>query len=133
MNIAPAAFAALCGNKALDFAHISHNRAGVCLLDYRSARNFDFKVGALFTVASAAFAALAVLSGVFPFVSEVGKRCKIVIDNKNNVAAFAAVAAVGSARGNIFFSVKRNGTCAAVACLDFYFSSINKHNFVLLI
>ena len=129
MHITPAALTALCGNKTLCFAHICHNCLAVCFTDDCATRHFNFKVLSLFAVASSAFSALTVRSGIFALVSKIGKGSQIVINNKNHVAAFSAVATVGPACGNIFFSVKGNGSCSTVTAFYFYLCYIYKHTF----
>ena len=129
MPVAPAALAAFGGHKALCFAHIRHNGAAVCFFDYCAAGNFDFKVGSVFAVLFVSLSGQAVLCCIFSFVSEIRKRCKIVVNDENNVAALAAVAAVRAAGGNIFFTVKRNCARAAVAGFDLNFCYIYKHRF----
>ncbi len=129
MHVSPAAFAALCRNKAFGLAHIRHNGAAGLFSDYGSARHAYFKVFAVFAVLSVSAAGKTVFCGVFALVSEVGKRCKIVVYNKYDIAALAAVAAVRPAGGNVFFTVKRDRSVAAVSCLYLDLSYINKHVF----
>ncbi len=130
MLVAPAASAALCCNKAVCFAHIRHNGTAVYFLNNRSSRHTNFKTFAVFPMPSAALSGQTVFSSIFTLISEIGKRCQIIVHNKNNIAAFSAVSSVRTACGNIFFTVKRNSACAAVPGFYFNFSYIYKHNFI---
>ena len=57
----------------------------------------------------------AVNRDVLALISEVHQRGHVVVDNENDIAALAAVAAVGSAVGNAFIAHERNRAVAAVA------------------
>ncbi len=106
MGIAPAALAALCGDKTLGFTHISHYGAAFRLFNKSTAGNADFKVGRLLAVTARAASVFAVLRFIFSFIAEVGESCEIIVNDENYVAALAAVAAVGTAGGNVLFPVE---------------------------
>ncbi|GFI71958.1 hypothetical protein IMSAG250_01166 [Clostridiales bacterium] len=129
MLISPAAFTAVGSNKPLCFTHIRHNSTAVYFLYNCSSRYTDFKAFAVFSMALSTLSGQTVFSCILALVSEIGECCKIIINNKNNIAALTAVTAVRTACCNIFFTMKGNCTGAAVACLNFYFSYIYKHYF----
>ena len=127
MNVAEAAFAAFCKGECVLVRHVDYQPSALIVVDESSARHLNDQVGRAFAVATAAAAFLTVFGEVFALVSEIGEGGEVVVDLQNDVAALAAVAAVGTARGNIFFAVKCDGTVAAVAAFDKYDSGICKH------
>ena len=131
VRVAPAAVAALCGDKRFAVGHIRHNRAALGLTDYSAPGHFDYQILAPSAVFAPAGAVFTVGGGVFSLVAEVGERREVVVHLKDYVAASAAVAAVGAARSDIFLSAEAHGAVAAVARLYLDFCNIYKHDFSL--
>ena len=115
MGVAPAAAAALCGNERGLFGHIRHNGVRLRLADYRSARNLDDKILAVFAAPTSAVAAFSVGSGVFSLVAEVREGREIIVNLEYDISALAAVAAVGTAGRDIFLAVESHRAVAAVS------------------
>ena len=87
-------------------------------------------------VAAFALAVGSVARHVFALISEVHKGGHIVVYNKDHIAATAAVAAVRTACGHIFFPMKGHGSVSAFAGVDAYPGLIHKrcrHILLLLI
>ena len=114
MRIPPAALAALCDDVRLVVGDIRENAVGAFLLDEGAHRHADNQILGVFAAATSASAVLSARRGVLALIAEIGERAEVGIGKKYNVAALAAVAAVGTARGNVFFTVKRNSTVAAL-------------------
>ena len=74
-------------------------------------------------------AVLTVLGNELTLVAEGEKGVCALVNSKNDIAASAAVTAVGTARRNVLFSMEGNGTVTAIACLDINFNIIYKHIF----
>ena len=132
MPVAPAAFAAFCGDKRLVRGHIRHHNTAFTLADNRAARHTNHKVLPFFAVAARTAAVLPVFGFVFAFIAEIRKGRKIVVHLKHDVAAAPTVAAVRSAGRDIFFTVERNRAVAAVARFNLNFCNIYKHSLSLL-
>ena len=67
-------------------------------------------------MALAVFARTAVLGDEFSAIFKIEQGVFSLVDGENNVAALSAVAAVGAAVGNVFFTVERNASVSAVTC-----------------
>ena len=87
-------------------------------------------VKAVSALAGAAAAApiLAVLRGELALVAEVDEGRHAVVHDADDVAALAAVPAVGAAGSYIFLTVERNGAVAAVPGLDADGRLIDEHS-----
>ena len=78
---------------------------------------------------AALFAAgLTVLCNILPDMAEVRQGVQTVIDFKDNIAASAAVTAVGTACRNKEFAAKAHMAVAALAGLNINFGVICKHS-----
>ena len=117
MGIAPAAVSSLCDDDFLFIGNIGDYSACFGIFNNSANRHADIKRLCFFAGAAGSAAVLPVFSAVFPFISEIGKGGKVTVGNKYYIAASAAVAAVGSACGNIFFSMERYGAVAPVTGL----------------
>ena len=111
----------------IGIAHILDDFAGGTVFDNRSGRYGNFEVFGVFAVALGGHAGLSVLCDEFTAVFEVQKRVLTLVNDKNDIAAFSAVAAVRSAVRNILFPVERHAAVSAVAGLDIDFYFIKKH------
>ena len=69
----------------------------------------------------------AVFGYEFSFVSEIYKRVLADLGDKYDVSAASAVAAVGSALGDVFFTPERNGAVSAVAGFYIDLNVITEH------
>ena len=126
MLIAPAASAALTEDERLLVGHILDDLAGFGVPDQGAPRHAD---GEALTVLAAFAAALPVYAAsghIFALIAEVHKGGHIVVHLHDDAAAVAAVAAVGAAGRDIFFSVKGHRAVAAVAGSDAYARLINE-------
>ena len=128
MLVAPAAFAAFRDDDGLFTGEIRHDAAGSGVPDQCADRDFDDQIICRLAVFSAAGAVGALFCLKLTLIAEIGKGGEIGIRDEDHVAALSPVAAVGTARGNIFFAVKRNGAVAAVTGFYRYFRFIYKHD-----
>ena len=119
--VAPAASAAFGDDMILTGGHIHNDLTGFGIPDDCASGNLDDQILAPFAAHIPALAACACLGGVLAFVAEIQKGGQIVVDPQDHTAAMAAVAAVGTAGGYIFFSVESNCSVTAVTCLYLYF------------
>ena len=127
MGIAPAALAALGNDMRLTVGEVGNNPAAFRVTHHGTHRHLHDQISALFAEAAPRLAIAAVLRLVFALVAEIRQCGKMGGHHKHNIAALAAVAAVGAARRHIFFTVKGHRAVAAVACLQFDFCLVNKH------
>ena len=126
MLVAPAALAAARGDEGLAVGHVVHYAAGLGIAYERAARNADIQAFAVLAGAALALTVRARSRDVLALISEVHQRGHVVVDNENDIAALAAVAAVGTARSDILLAVERDGAVAAVSGLYRYLCFINK-------
>ncbi len=126
MLVAPAALAAASRNKVLAVRHVVHYAAGLGIAHEGAARNADIQTVAVLTRAALALTVRAVSGNVLALVSEVHQRGHVIVNDENDIAAAAAVAAVGTAGRNILFAMERDRAVAAVAGLYRYSCFINK-------
>ena len=75
----------------------------------------------------ASFAVLAVLGDEFAFVTEGEERVRTLVHAEDDIAASAAVPAVGAAVRHILLTVKGDGAVPAVARLDIDLDNVDKH------
>ena len=94
------------------------------------AKRGAWRVGGL-SRAALAHAVLSVAGNVFSLVAEVHQGGHVPIRPDDNIAAPAAVAAVGSARGHVFFPVEGNRSVAAVPGRDPDRRFVNKQGILL--
>ena len=127
MLVAPAAFAAFCNNVGFFIGNIRKNSSGGSFADKGSHGNFYYKIRSGFSGHVAAGTVFAVFCNITFSVFKIDKAGDVGIADKNNVAAFAAVTAVGTAGIDVLFAVKSNCAVAAVAGLDSDFRGIYKH------
>ena len=113
--VAPAALAAAAEDVRLGRGHILNDLVRLRVAHERAARHADGERLAAFAELAAALTVHAVLGGVFALVAEVHQRGHIVVHLQNDVAAVAAVAAVGTAGCDVFLTVERDRAVAALA------------------
>ena len=129
--VAPAAASAAGRDEFLFIGHVGDDGVGLDFPDDGALRDLDVEVLAPFSVTLVAAAVLAVFRLVLPLVPEVRQGGERVVDHKDDVPASAAVSAVGPAAGDIFLTVERNGSVAALAGGDRDLRNIDKHKTVL--
>ncbi|MPM82894.1 hypothetical protein SDC9_129956 [bioreactor metagenome] len=128
MGVAPAPLASLSDNKRLVVRHIGYNAAGVLIPNESPSRHPYRKALSVFPEALFRAAVLSVWRRIFPFIAKIQQGGKVVVDYKNDISSFAAVAAVGPACRNILLTVERNRSVPSGSRLYKYFRIINKHN-----
>ena len=127
MRIAPAALAASRDDMRLAVGDVREDAVAAFLPDESSQRHADDQILRVLAAAASSPAVFSARRGVFSFVAEIGKRAEVGVGKKNDVAASAAVAAVGTACRDILLAVKRHRSVAAVARFDFDVRFIYKH------
>ena len=114
VGVAPAALSAAAENERLGIGHILDDLVALRVEHNGAARYADGEILALLAELARALTVHAGLGDVFALVAEVHQRGHIVVDDEDDIAAVAAVAAVGTARGDVFFAVERHRTVAAL-------------------
>ena len=127
MPVTPAAAPAFAEDEILVGGHILDDFAALGIAHQRSGRHGNHRVLARRAVHLARLAIAAVFGNELALIAEGEQRVGALVDTQDDIAAPAAVAAVGSARGNIFFAAEGHGTVAAVPRLDIDFYMIDKH------
>ena len=127
MGIAPAATAALSQDEILAGGHIHNDLTGGRIPHNRAARHLDDERLAALTAHFPALAVLTCLGSVLALIPEVQQRGQIIVDPQDDAAAMAAVTAVGTAGGNIFFPVECHRAVTALATNDGNSNFIYKH------
>ena len=115
VGVAPAALAAAAEDERLGVGHVLDDLVRLRVAHDGAAGDADREILALLAELARALTIHAGLSDVFALVAEVHQRRHIVVDHKDDVAAVAAVAAIGTARGDILFAVERHRAVAALA------------------
>ena len=110
--------------------HIRDHFAACGFPDDGPLGHLDDHVLALFAGASALLAGFTVLSLVFADVAEIRQGVETLVHFENDASAVAAVAAVRTARRDIFFSAKRYVSVAAFSAAHDDLRFIYKHVFV---
>ena len=128
MLVAPAALTATGNDELFTVGHIVHNAAGLGVTDERTAGDTDVQTLAVLAGAALALTVHAIACDIFALVSKVHQRGHIIINNKDNIAASAAVAAIGAACCDILLTVERDCAVAAVARLNGDPCLINKRS-----
>ncbi len=125
--VSVAAFAAFGDDEGVVWSEVDDDFAGGFIVDDGACWDADDSIvgvcsGALFGASHIAWFG-------FPFVdaSEVDEGVESFVDGEDDVAAFSAVAAVGSAFGHTFGSFEGDFAISAVAGGDLYSCAINKH------
>ena len=113
--VAPAAATALGDDDRLAAGEVRHHKTGVGFFQHRAARYADDKVVAVGAGLALGAPVFAVLGGVLALVAEVHQGGEVVVRHKDDIAAAAAVTAVGTARRDKFFAVEGHHTVAALA------------------
>ena len=113
--VAPAASAALAEDEIGGVGHILDELVRFRVAHDGAARHADREILALLAELARALTVHAVVGDVFALVAKVHQRGHVVVDNEDDVAAVAAVAAVGAARGDVLFAVERHRAIAALA------------------
>ena len=116
VGVAPAALAAAAENERLRVGHILDDLVALRVAHDGAAGHTDREILALLAVFARALTVHAGLGDVFALIAEVHQCRHVVVDDEYNVAAVAAVTAVGAACGDIFFAVERHRAVAALAC-----------------
>ena len=127
MAVAPAAATAFGNHKGFFPRNVCQQSTAFHIFDQRAVGNQNYQILTVFAKALTGRAVLSVFGSVFPLVAKIRQSRQIGVGFEHNVAAFTAVAAIGTACRYIFFAAKRNAAVAAVACFDFDFCHINKH------
>jgi len=115
MRVAPAALAAAAEDERLGVGHILDDLVRFRVAHDGAARHADREIIALLAELARALTVHAVVGDVFALVAKVHQRGHVVVDNEDDVAAVAAVAAVGAARGDVLFAVEHHSAIAALA------------------
>ena len=118
VHVAPAAAAAFCGDPVLAVGHVVHDGAGLGVADDGAARDLNIQGVPVLAVAALAHAVGAVAGDIFALIAKVHQRGHVLVHGEDDVAAAAAVAAVGAARRHVFFTVKGHRPVAALAGVD---------------
>ena len=114
VGVAPTALSAAAENERLGIGHILDDLVALRVAHNGAARHADGEILALLAELAPALTIHAGLSDVFALVAEVHQRGHIVVDDEDDIAAVAAVAAVGTARGDILFAVERHRAVTAL-------------------
>ena len=126
MGVAPAAAAALGHHHRVGAGQIGNDQAGLRLLEHGAPGHPDHKVVGVCAALPLGTAVLPVRRRVLALVAEVHQGGKVVVGHKDDVAAAAAVAAVGTARRHEFLPVEGHGAVAALAGVQPDGCGINK-------
>jgi len=111
------------------FGKISQNFAGFIILHNGAGRNNDFQIHSTPTGAVVAGAVSTVFGDLMLLVFQIQERMVTFRCAKNDVAAFAAVTAVGAAFGDKLFPPETHAACAAVSAFYKNLCFVNKfHN-----
>ena len=124
--VAPAAPAAARDGIVFAVGHIVHDAAGLGIAYQCAAGHADIKAVPVPAGAALALTVGAVSGNVLALVPEVHQGGHIVVNDKNDVAALAAVASVGAAGRDVFLAVEGDCAVAAVAGSDAYSCFIHK-------
>ena len=121
------ASSAVCDDEGVAWSEVDDLLSGDFVMDDGACRDADdavFRVGA-----GALFGTTHVAGLCFPFVdaTEIDEGVETFVDAEDDVAAFASVAAVGSAFGHPFGSFEGDFAVSAVAGGDLNSCAINKH------
>ena len=127
MLVSPASAAAAADDKVFSVRHVFYYLSVFRVSNYSSAGNGNYNVRAVLAVHFSAHAVAARLSCELSFVAEIQKGVCTLVDAKNDIAATPAVAAVGTALGDIFLAAEGNAAVSAAAGFDVYFYFIYKH------
>ena len=103
-----------------------HDGAAVRVAQDSAARDPEHDGLAVLAGAALALAGLAVAGGELALVAEVHERGHVLVHGEDDVAAAAAVAAVGAARRDVFLAVEGDGTGPAVPGADLDGDFVNK-------
>ena len=114
MLVAPAALTALCDNIRLVAGNILNYCTGLLVADNGTAGNSYDKILAVLAGLEMALTVNAVGCHIFTLIAEVHKGGHIIVGNEDNVAASAAVTAVGTARSDILLAMESDGAVAAL-------------------
>src|SRR5690606_8729383 len=116
MRVTPAAVAALAQDHALAVLDdLGDDVAGLLVGDDGAERNTEDRGFALATVAVLALAVVAPLGARVRFVVVVDEVVRVVLSHEHQVAALAAVTAIGSAPRLVFLAPEADAPSAAVA------------------
>ena len=127
MRIAKAAIAAAQQHRALTRRRkIGEQRLAVLFVYLRADRHFENDVRAVGAMAVFAHAGPAVLSHEMLLIAVVDQRVKTFDGFRDNIAAFAAVAAIRSAELDKLFAAKRHAAVTAVAGANIDFGFVEK-------
>ena len=118
VGVAPAAFAAPAKDEGLVPGHVLDDLARLQVPDQSAPGDPDGEGLAVLTGLAFALAVGAVFRHVFALIAEIHEGGQVVVHLQDDMAARAAVSAVGAARGHVFLPVEGHGAVAAVARLD---------------
>ena len=103
-----------------------HQAAGLRIPDQGASRNPNLQIGSVLSRAAFALAVRAVGGSVFSLITEVHQGRHIIIRDKDNASATAAVSSVRTAGRDVFFSVERDRTVSALSGVQVDSCFINK-------
>ena len=103
-----------------------HQAAGFRIPDQGASRNPNLQIGSVLSRAAFALTVRSVGGSVFSLIAEVHQGRHVIIRNKDNASAAAAVSAVRSASRDIFFSVERDRTVSALSGVQMDSRFVNK-------
>ena len=101
--------------------------AALAVVNDGARRHGDDEIGAVLAVAIGGAAAFAALRSPEFAINEGSEAVGIGVGAEDDAAAVAAVAAVGTAFGDVFFPAKTATAAAAVAALHEDFDAIDEH------
>ena len=103
-----------------------HDGAAVRVAQHGAARDLEDDALAVLAGAALALPGLAVPGHELALVAEVHERGHVVVHGKDDVAAAAAVAAVGPARRDVLLAVEGHSPGPAVSGADLYRHLVNE-------
>ena len=130
IGIAKTAIAAFGQTKPLsDLGHIGEQAFPVLVKHLRAARDFQDHIGTIGARAVAAHAMHTRFGFEMLLITIIDQRIQPFDTFHPDIAAASAVAAIGSAEFDKFFTAKRHAACAAISGADIDFGFIKKfHN-----
>ena len=128
MRVAPAPFSAARNDKRFGGGQILDYSAGL-FFAYNGSCGYGYEnILAVFSVEFAVLTVGAVFRREFSALFEFYKRVFAGVDDKNDISAASAVAAVRSALCDIFFPSEGNAAVPSPAGFDVYIDLIHKHS-----
>ena len=115
VHVSPAAPAAFRRNEGFSIGHVVHEASRFGVADQGSPRHTDLEIVAILAGAAFPLAVRAVGSGVFSLIAEVHQGRHVIVREKDNASAPAAVSAVRAAGRDVLFPVEGDRTVPALS------------------